>query len=54
MDQRRGKAYRADATGGCLRNERVAGPLREQAEKRGDEQSTTHTGRAEHVPPGLF
>jgi hypothetical protein len=54
MDQRRRKAYRADAIGICLRNEGVAGPLREQAEESGDKKSTTHAGRAEHVPPGLF
>lgn len=37
-----------------LRNERVAGPLREQTEKSRDEQSTAHAGGAEHVPPRLF
>lgn len=37
-----------------VRDQSVARPLREQTEERGNEQTPTHTRRAEHVAPGLL
>lgn len=49
-----GESHKFEEKIGVVRKKRVARHLREQAEHRGDQDTTTHTGSFNHIHPGLF